>query len=190
MQKSNNKASILIWATFLSLIITVTFVWISTSINKNLKVNSALTKQFKTENQIKNTINSWTLDISIKSLYLDNWDKLIFENTNKTIITLKKGETHTWEIITENSDITIKILNWAPVSYINWTSSWVVTDIKTFWDNTIWSYFYVKNLWWYAKIMISSDKTWNFLSKYRKYTIYKKIWNKEVIKNKWLIKNF
>jgi hypothetical protein len=58
MQKTSKKASILIWATFLSLIITVTFVSISTSINKNLKNNSSLTEQFKNENEIKNLLNS------------------------------------------------------------------------------------------------------------------------------------
>jgi hypothetical protein len=45
-------------------------------------------------------------------------------------------------------------------------------------------------LWWYSKIVISSDTTWNYLSKYINYDIYKKIWNKEVIKTSWKIKNF
>jgi len=58
MQKTNIKASILIWATFLSLIITVTFVSISTNINKNLKNNLSLTDKFKLEDQINNIINS------------------------------------------------------------------------------------------------------------------------------------
>jgi hypothetical protein len=58
MQKTNIKASILIWATFLSLIITVTFISISTKINKNLKNNSALTSEININNQVKNIINS------------------------------------------------------------------------------------------------------------------------------------
>lgn len=188
MQKTNIRASILIWATFLSLIITVTFVWISTSINKSLKNNSLLTNQFNTQNEIKNIINSWSIDLNYHNIYLNNWEKLIFERTNKAIITLKKWETHTWKIMLD-SNINIKIIEWWPVSYINETSSWIVLDIETFWDNSI-GYFYVKNLWWYTKVIISSDVTWNYLEKYRKYTVYKKIWNKEIIKTSWFIKNF
>jgi len=58
MQKTSKKASILIWATFLSLIMTVIFVSISTNINKNLKNNLSLTEEFKNENEIKNLLNS------------------------------------------------------------------------------------------------------------------------------------
>jgi hypothetical protein len=189
MQKTNTRASILIWATFLSLIITVTFIWISTNINKNLKNNSLLNEQFKNQNEIKNIINSWGIDMNYQNIYLDNWEKIIFERTNKKIISLKKEEIHTWKILDADSNINIKILNWWPVSYINTSSSWVVTSIETFWDNTA-DYFYIKNLWWYTKIMISSDITGNYLSQYRKYSIYKKIWNKEILKTSWKVKNF
>lgn len=189
MQKSNIKASILIWSIFLSLIITVTFVWISTSVNKNIKNNSSLVNQFKTQNQIKNIINSWSIDWNYKNSYLNNWEKIIFERTNKNIVTLKKWETHTWKIKKNNSNINIKILEGWPVSYSNNTLSWVVKDIKTFWWNTIGD-FYIKNLWWYTKFIISSDTTDNYLSQYRKYTVYQQIWNKEVIKTSWTIKNF
>jgi hypothetical protein len=58
MQKTNKKASILIWAIFLSLIISVTFISISTKINKNLKNNSEIINNIKINNEVINIINS------------------------------------------------------------------------------------------------------------------------------------
>lgn len=189
MQKSNKNASILIWATFLSLIISVTFIWISTSINKNLKNNSNLTNQFKIENEINNAINNWVIDReNVTNFYLSNWDKFIYEKTNKKKISLKKTETSSWKILYD-SNITIKIINWWPVYYKYKTSSWLVVQQETFSETASWT-FTITNLWWYTKLFISSDRKWNMLSKYRKYYIYKKIWNKEVLEKSWKIKNF
>lgn len=52
MQKINKKASILIWAIFLSLIISLSFLSISTKITKNLKENSTNNKEIIGQNQI------------------------------------------------------------------------------------------------------------------------------------------
>jgi hypothetical protein len=57
MQKTKSNASILIWAIFLSLIISITFISISTKINKSLKNNYNFTDEIKVNNQIKNIIN-------------------------------------------------------------------------------------------------------------------------------------
>jgi len=189
MQKTNIKASILIWATFLSLIITVTFVSISTNINKSLKNNSSLTKQFKLGNQINNIINSWSINNSFTNSYLDNWDKIIFDSNNFISTSLKKWISHTGKIIENNSSITINIIEWWPVYYKNSSSSWIVINSKTFSNNNTWK-FYIENLWWYSKIEISSDSTKNYLSQYLNYKIYKQIWNKEIIETKWKIKMF
>jgi len=190
MQKTNIKWSILIWATFLSLIITLTFVSISTNINKNIKNNSDLINEFKLENQIKNLINSWSLDKHFTSQFLINWDKIIFEPSNKHIESIKDKWIYEWKINID-SNISIKILEWSPVFYKQWTSSWIVTlwNPNTFTNDWTWSFF-IENLWWYSNIQITSDSLENYLSKYRKYTIYKKIWNKEIIKTTWKIKIF
>ena len=189
MQKSNKNASILIWATFLSLLISVTFIWISTNINKNLKQNSNLTNQFKIENEINNAINNWIINRnSVVNFYLSNWDKFIYEKTNKKILSLKKWETSSWKILTD-SNITITIINWWPVYYGYKTSSWIVTNSDTFTETASWT-FSISNLWWYTRLLISSDQKWNILSKYRNYYIYKTIWNKEVLERTWKIKNF
>lgn len=184
MQKTNIKASILIWSTFLSLIITVTFISISTQINKNLKNNSDLTNELKINNQINNIINSWSLDWNFITQTLENWEKVIF-NTNNIITSLKKSEEITVKIIKDNK-LTIKILKWWPI-----IASWSLIKIEQAdisvqnWDN-----FIINNLWWYSQIEIISDTENSFLLKNTYYEIKKQIWNKEVIKSKWLIKNF
>jgi len=62
VQKINSKASILIWAIFLSLIVSVSFISISTKITKNLKnsfnINSNLEKQNKINNILKKSENN------------------------------------------------------------------------------------------------------------------------------------
>ncbi len=190
MQKSNIKASILIWATFISLIITITFISISTNINKNLKNNSDLTNEFKLENQITNIINSWSLNNNFSNQFLLNKEKIIFSPSNKNIVSIKNLETYEWKVNVD-SNISIKVLEGSPIFYSQNTSSWLVTywSPNTFSNDWTWSFF-IKNLWWYSKVQITTDVFTNYLSKYRNFTIYKKIWNKEIIKSKWKIKLF
>jgi hypothetical protein len=190
MQKSNINWSILIWAIFLSLIITVTFIWISTQINKNLRNNSDLVNEFKLENQIKNIISSWSINNKFKNQFLINWEKIIFDPFDKHITTLKKWEKYIWKVNT-GSIITIKILEGSPVYYTQNTSSWLVVLWTSEWFTNDWTWtFIIENLWWYSKIKITTNVLINYLSQYENYTIYKKIWNKEIIKTKWQIKLF
>ena len=187
MQKSSLKASILIWATFLSLIITVTFISISTKINKNLKNNTLLTSEISLNNQIQNIINSWSIDWIFSQKYiLDNWDKLIF-NINNITKSLKKLEEITIKIINADN-LEINILEWWPIIYKNITNSWIINNSWIIWA-TIWDLL-INNLWWYTKIQINSDINNSFLLQDTDYKIIKQIWNKEVIKSKWTIKNF
>jgi hypothetical protein len=60
MQKTNKRASILIWSMFLSLIISLSFVFISTKINQNLTFNKYLEDFFSKDNKINDLINSDT----------------------------------------------------------------------------------------------------------------------------------
>ena len=188
MQKTNTKASILIWAIFISLIISVTFISISTRINKNLKNNYELTESIKINNEINNIVNSWSINLNFKSQYLSNWDKLIFSSPNITIFWLNKWESHISKI-NEDCNIAIKILNWWPIEYkVNW-ASWLLIDVKAMSVNAS-DILTINNIAWYTKIQITSDKTSNYLSNYTDYKIIKQIWNKEVIQSKWKIKNF
>lgn len=187
MQKTCNKWSILIWAIFLSLIISVTFISISTKINKNLKNYSSFSNIINEQNEIKNIINSWSLNSTFTSQYLDSWSKIIF--SSKTIISkwIKQNDT-IWAKINENSLLTIQVSKGWPIKYINWTNSWIIiasNNINVFpWNLEI------TNLWWYSKILIESDSDKNILSNETFYKTLKQVWNKDIIKSKWIIKNF
>lgn len=183
MQNNNVKASILIWATFLSLIISVSFISISTKINKNLKNNNNFNQQIEINNQIQNIINTWKKNWNYINQTLDNWDNIIFDAPNEHEISLKKLEKYIIKI-NENSNITIEVLVWWPIN----TSSWIITTTKTI-SNLIWDY-KIENYWWFTQIKITSSSTKNYLSKYTNYKIIKKLWNKEIISLKWKIKNF
>ena len=188
MQKTNIKGSILIWSIFLSLIISVTFISISTQINKNLKNNYNLIHSIEINNEINNIINSWSINLNFKSQYLSNWDKIIFDNSNITTFWLNKWKNHISKI-NEDSNLNIKVIEWWPISYKENANTWIIRDSDIISINS-WSDLIISNLWWYTKVEISSDKKSNFLSEYTNYKIIKQIWNKEIIKWKWQIKNF
>jgi len=187
MQKKNTKASILIWAIFLSLIISVTFISISTKINKNLRNNSNFSEKIKINTQIKNIINNSIINWSFTDQTLSNLDEIIFDKSNEIIVWLKQNENYLSKI-NNSSNIWITIINWWPIKYLNLTSSWIISTNDTI-NTSSWD-LEIINLWWYTKIKITSNYQNDFLSQYRNYKIIKKIWNKELIKTKWKIKNF
>ena len=182
MQKTNKKASILIWAIFLSLIISVTFISISTKINKNLKNNSEIINNIKINNEVINIINSWSISWNFNNQYLTNWDKLIFEQSPYKI-NLKNNETINLKSKIDNN-ININI-TWSPIYYSWTTNTWIIISN---WNIETWSWIFIlKNLWWYSKIIINNS---NIEKEFTNYKIIKKIGNKEIIKSKWKIKNF
>lgn len=187
MQKTNNKWSILIWATFLSLIISVTFISISTKINKNLKNYWEFSNQLSQTNEIQNIINSSIISSKFENQFLNNEDKIIFSAPNIRLIWMKQNEIIKSEI-TGNSVINIQIKNWWPIKYENLSNSWIIISWKSI-NANIWE-LNITNLWWYTQFIIQSDTTDNILSETTFYKIVKKIWNKNVIKTKWTIKNF
>jgi predicted PurR-regulated permease PerM len=62
VQKKDRKASILIWSIFLSLIISISFLSISTQITKNLKNANNLKNNLETENNINNLLKNTNND--------------------------------------------------------------------------------------------------------------------------------
>ncbi len=187
MQKNTTKASILIWAIFLSLIISVAFIQISTKINKNLKNNDNLLNNLKIDSEIKNNINNSIINRNFNDSILANWDKIIFDKTNELTIWLKQNETNLSKI-NSSTIVSFTILNWWPVKYINNSLSWIIVDTKVFITQT-WDLL-INNLWWSTKIKINLINDNSYLSEYLNYKIIKKIWNKEVIQSTWKIKNF
>lgn len=189
MQKNNKKASILIWSIFLSLIISITFIWISTKINKNLNNNYSKINNIEINNEIENIINSWSLN----NQTLTNNEKIIFENQNEIIKTIAKNKEYKFKITTDSSDLEIKILDsTAPIKYetknISWniTNSWIVLNTKIINSTSSWELI-ISSMWWYSKINLKNN--W-ILDSQTSYKIIKTIWNKNIIKTRWIIKNF
>lgn len=186
MQKIQKNAYILLWSIFLSLIIWISFLSISSQIAKNLKENSDLKDKISTNNKINNKINDALENNNFENIELSKNELIIFEKSNYYNIWLKDNEQISIRIAT-NWNMTIRINKWSPVYYLNPTNpniNWEVINVSTFstWNNRI----DIRNLWWYSNIDIMAEE--NFLTDIKKYQILKKIWNKNIIKQKWEIK--
>jgi hypothetical protein len=197
MQINNKiKWSILIWAVFLSLVISISFMSISTKINKSIQNNSTIQKNSNFETTIKNK------DYTDKDLW--NNEEIIFDSNKSYKKTLNLNENTEIRIInnTNNTDFSITINSWWPIFYnftsfngttASWqTSSWIIEKIWSFtwyldsnYNNGI---LYIKNLWWYTNFDLTS--TQDITTQYKKYKINKNIWNKTLIKKEWSIKIF
>jgi len=106
VQKISKKASILIWAIFLSLIISLSFLSISTKITKNLKENSQNNISIIEQNNFEKILKTSNLDTEII------WNKTIYIENRSLKKSLKKSEEYE---IKFRKDSTINI---------NLTSSW------------------------------------------------------------------
>ena len=177
MKKNNKKASILLWAVMLSLIIAITFIAISTKINKNIKSSGEINKFIDNKNKINLAINSWNvINISENKL-------LINSNNKKRTFSLKKQEklslSFSW---TSDFNINIWIISWwvLKYNYINnniITSSWIINYSKSFTgelNNNTWSLNLI-NLWWNTRFEINSQNS--FETSEKNYKIVTKIWN-------------
>lgn len=188
MQKIQKNAYILLWSIFLSLIIWISFLSISSQIAKNLKENSDLKNKINTNNKINNKIVDAIEKSEFNNIELNKNELIIFEKSNHYNIWLKEEQEIKLKI-NINSNMTIKINNWSWVYYFNTTDSninWTVINVNTFltWTGEL----IIKNLWGYSNMDIMSEE--NFLTENKKFEIIKKVWNKNVIKQKWEIKLF
>jgi len=86
MKKYSKKASILLWAVMLSLIIAITFIAISTQINKNIKLSGELNTFIKEKNNINLFMNSRGINnISENKI-------LVFDDNKEKFFSLKNKE--------------------------------------------------------------------------------------------------
>lgn len=187
MQKTNIKASILIWSIFLSMIIIVTFVNISTQVNHNLKENDEYITLNSINNKIDEIIKKWKINWVYTDKFLENKDKLLFDNQNISIIWLKNQSTHLSKI-NNNSNIEIKVLEWWPITFKNESNSWIIISEYIFSSNN-WD-LEIENLSGYSRVQIKSNSFGDYLDQYLWYKVLRKIWNQEVIVKAWKIKNF
>ncbi len=188
MQKNQRKAYILIWSIFLSITIWITFISISSQISKDLKNNYNLKEKINVHNSKNNKINDALNTNNFNNIELNKNEIIIFEKDNYLNIWLNNNQEVKIKI-TDNKNLTIKVNIWAPISYINESDpniNWTIISTDTFLPG-IWNII-IKNLWWYSNV----DITWEvkFETKYKKYKVIEKIWNKNINKENWEIKLF
>jgi len=185
MQKTGKNGSILIWAIFLSLIISLWFISISTQINKTIKNNIALQENISVSTQ-QNTLLQ---DKNSDSQYISNGNYLKFEDKNTYLWSLKSNEIKSFSFSGSILNfIDIEIIQWGPIKFkynilSNFNTGGLIQNQNTFsWSLSAInneSILEVENLWGYTLFQIKSDL--NFEKPEQKYQIWKKIWNKNVL---------
>ncbi|QFR38973.1 hypothetical protein A9Q91_01935 [Candidatus Gracilibacteria bacterium 28_42_T64] len=185
MQDTHQKASILIWSIFLSLIISIIFINTSSKIGKTIRNNSLISESITSHYQVQKILN----EKNYINTQLDNGENIIFEDNNKYTGVLKVKETSETQFPSINNTIDISILDGGPIfySFSNNSASGVVNkSISIIVSQT--GSLYLRNLGGHLKYNISSDT--DFLTKRKGYKVTKKIGHKEVIKSSTTIKNF
>ncbi len=168
MQKTNTNASILIWSIFLSLIISIGFISISTKIHKSIQEN------INFQDTIKNNL-SWS------SSYLFENETIILENQNSSTFSLKKNQNTTvWFSWSSQEFINLDILNGGPVEMIYNNTSQIISESYSFSWNLSDIEIDINNLSGYTLLNISSNA--EILKNNPKSITWKEIWNKKIIK--------
>lgn len=186
MQKTTKNASILIWAIFLSIIISLWFISISTQINKTLRNNQDIQHEILNKNELKNILN-WSNPISQE---LSDGSYLSISDTKSYFWSLQNNESKTFNFSWTSLDfIEINIKNDSSIRYTYdvWSSNQeyniLYSGSKSFswnlnnFDNN--STLIIENLGWYSLFEIKSD--WDFTAPEKYYEVWKKIWNKNVL---------
>lgn len=187
MQKTSKKASIIIWAMFLSLIMITSFISINTKLYKNLKESIKYNE---------NNINYSQIDFQIKES-LDNkdfsdkniWNKYIikFSNKKEYNVSFKKDEEKVFKPLNDDYiNINLNNCPWISYEIIDSLESWIINSEKNIYSWTWW--ILLKNLGWYCNLDISSNSI--IEKQYKSYDIYEIIWRKIVLKQSWEIKLF
>ena len=186
MQKNDKNASILIWAIFLSIIISLWFISISTQINKTLRNNQDIQNQILNTNELKNILQS----DNPSSQELSDSSYLNIINSNSYIWSLEENETKIFSFSwTSSENISINLENFGKIKYkydiwttnqeYNTLSWWTVTFSSNLTQTDNNSLLSIENLWWFAKFRLESN--WNFISPEQYYEVWKTIWNKNVL---------
>lgn len=190
MQNLDKKASILIWAIMLSLIVAISFISISTKINKTIKLSWNIW-EFNSE---KIKIDSALF--SRKNRQINNNKVIVFEDSLQRIFTLKQHEKINISFSGSSPfNIDMWVISWWSIFYkyihnnIS-TASWMLNYSHSFsWklDNTnkTWSLL-LENLWWYSKILIKSENS--FVTQQKKYKIIQTIGNNKFVQTRWITK--
>ncbi len=128
--QKKQKASILIWVFFLTLLMSFSFIFIQFQIQNSLKVNSKRLENLEEEKKIQEFL--W--DINAQSIQI--WENTLeVESFSSLEYSLKKDEI-LWLNFTETWTINIELLNSWIVSY----ATWAVASTLEFWTNILPTY--------------------------------------------------
>lgn len=184
MQKIDKKWSILIWSIFLVIFTSFSFIaisnWIWNNINKLSKFNDLL--DFSSDSEYLEYSNSFTW-------WLKAWEATEFRFSWSAVINTSLVIVNWWpiqyKILELNND-------WTDVRNLSLSSSWIVANSQNLTLNLDWTYWsailYLKNLWWFTNYNISSAS--EFLSEKIEIIEKERIWNKEIIKKRYIKQNF
>jgi len=165
MQKNNVSASILIWAIFLSLIISIGFISISTKIHKTVQSNIDF------QENIQHSF-SWTTNTS---------EVIEYQSKYNIFTSLKKWENKNISFSGSSlSNISINILSGWPIALSFNNNTNIITENMSFsWsDNN--TQINVSDLWGYTLLELNSSA--EIIENDKKFIIWKKIWNQLLIK--------
>lgn len=168
MQKINTNASILVWSIFLSLIISLWFISISTNIHKTIQDNIDF------QNNIINTLSSsWT------SIYVN--ETATQEDKHNYTLGMKKEYTTQVSFSGSSQDIIqIDILNWWPIELIYNNDSTIIQQSYSFSGASNNTSMILNNISWYSLVNIYSSA--EIIKPNNATIIWKKIWNQNLIK--------
>lgn len=178
MQKSPKNASIFIWAIFLSMMISIFFIWISSQIRSLLEEQSNKTADFYSNQSLQYTINNNNFDDS----QIDEKTSITYDNS--WFFHLQKNEK--LNIFFPNtSTINITTQSWSTLLYSS--GSTVIPIANNYSDTVSWN-ISLTNISGYNIISINSNQ--KFIPETLYYEVHEKIWNKQIIQTLWEIKNF
>ncbi|MCP4523153.1 MAG: hypothetical protein GY828_02945 [Candidatus Gracilibacteria bacterium] len=185
MQKSGKQASILLWSIFLSMVITLSFVSISTNITKVLHDNSQTIGKIKGNFQLETILSSE----SHESQTLNNQSYIYFEPKNEYSSTLYTGTQQSFSFSGEtDAPIRIRILQGGPLKYLYSTgsSSHISGSFLSYISfsgglipTNTGGILQLENLGGYTSYQLISDT--DFIKPEISYEIWKQIGNKNVI---------
>ncbi len=168
MQKTKKNASILIWSIFLSLIISIGFISISTKIHKSVQEN------INFQDTIKDQLSSrwWAIEKNETIMYSDK---------NTETLSLKKSENKNIAFSGSSQEyIEISIINWGPIEMVYNNNSEIIYENFSFSWNTNDVEITLNNLSWYSLLNISSSA--EIKKDLEKSITWREIWNKKIVK--------
>lgn len=192
MQKRDKNGSILIWSIFLSLIITLSFVFVSTKVNQSIRLNSFLEWFFNKDSTITNLVKtSWAWELWDNEFLVNDLDQYIIKNAENLVFSFSGVVGFSW---------TLKLKNWGPIYYevisYSWANnleyslvnSWIISKVNS-WVTFNWylgndynnANLTIKNLWGLSTFIISSSQDYYWI--WKKYKVLKNIWWKNIEKS-------